>query len=110
MRLGCISPSEGNQLYTLTLDGYLEGLNEAGWRGSPDLVRIGYGLTFFWRYPFGALIGESIPVYLDESLYPQTEQIFGITMEQIADMSADEKRRCLPYYNEALCLLKELNL
>ena len=94
----------------MTLEGYLEGLNEAGWRGNPDLVRIGYGLTCFWRYPIGALIGESMPLFLNESLYPLAEQLFGMTIEQYADMAADSKHRCLPYYNEALRLLKELKL
>ena len=108
--LGCVSPSEIDRLYTLTLEGYLEGLSEAGWHGSPDLVRIGCGLTLFWRYPIGAMIGESMPLFIDESLGPVVEQLFGMTVEQYADLAAGSKHLCLPYYDEALHLLKELNL
>ncbi len=108
--LGCISPTEANQLTNLALEGYLEGLAEAGWRGNPDLVRIGYGLTFFWRYPIGAIIGETMPMFINESLYPLAEKLFGMTIEQYADMTANAKFLSLPYYDEALRLLKELNL
>jgi hypothetical protein len=110
MGLGCLSLSETEHLYALTLDGYLEGLSEAGWRGSPELVRIGYGLTCFWRYSIGAIVGEGMPLFLNETLHPLAQQLFGVTVEQLADMWADENHRCLPYYNEALRLLNELNL
>jgi hypothetical protein len=49
--LGSIPISEGSRLAQLALEGYLKGLGDAGWRGDPDLVRFGFSVGSFYRYP-----------------------------------------------------------
>lgn len=108
--LGTKRFSEGEQIASQALEGYLEGLGEAGWQGNPDLVRFGFSVSCFWRYPIGSLIGEYLEWMVNEAYYPLLEQWNGTTVEQVADATADWMSWSLPYYEETLRLKKELHL
>jgi len=75
-------------LEQIALDGYLAGLGDAGWQGNPDLVRFGYAATLYWRYVFGAFVGESVTWMLDERYHAAIERATGHTMEEGADYTA----------------------
>ena len=85
---GAVSPAEELELERIVLEGYLEGLHDAGWRGNPDLVRFGYAATLYWRYAVGAFIGEMIPWMLDERHHAAVEQAMGHSMQQDAEKTA----------------------
>ena len=86
--LGAVSPADERKLEEIVLEGYLEGLGETGWRGDPDLVRLGYAATLYWRYAVGAFIGEMIPWMLDERHHAAVEQAVGQSMREDADRTA----------------------
>ena len=110
MYLGTIPMAEGERLAQLALEGYLEGLEDAGWGGNPDLVRFGFSANCFWRYIIGNLIGEFTVWWINEAYYPFMEQVKGTSIEQMADFTAEWLAWSAPYYEETMRLKKALNL
>ena len=108
--LGTIPFEQGERLAQFALEGYLEGLDSAGWCGNPDLVRFGYSTSCFWRYLFGAFIGEMGEYLINKDYYPILEQIFGEPVEQLADFIGVWMGWSVPYYHEAMRLKKALKL
>jgi hypothetical protein len=70
-------------LEDVVFDGYLEGLRDAGWRGDPRQVRLGYTAASL-RFRFAEL-DRTMDAILDESKHPLMEQAFGRSMEEIED-------------------------
>ena len=66
----------GGELEEKAFAGYLEGLHESGWRGDPQLVRLGYASAAALRYGVGVL-RLMLPFLLDETLQPMAEQFWG---------------------------------
>jgi hypothetical protein len=87
---GAVSPTEELELERIVLEGYLEGLQDAGWRGNPDLVRFGYAATLYWRYAIGGFIGEMVPWMLDEGQHAAVERVMGQSMEEGAEKTATQ--------------------
>jgi hypothetical protein len=85
---GAVDPDDEIELEHIILKGYLEGLQDAGWRGNPDLVRFGYAATLYWRYAVGGFIGEAIPWMLDERYHETVEQAMGQSMQDSAEKTA----------------------
>ena len=110
MGLGTIPFANGERLAQSALEGYLEGVDSAGWHGNPDLVRFGFSAHCFWRYPIGALIGEFLEYMVNEAYYPIVEQMNGVPVEQVADFSAGWLAWSTPYYHETIRLKKALKL
>ena len=108
MGLGTDHFAQGGRLAQSALEGYLEGLSVAGWRGNPDLVRFGFSANCFWRYPIGAMIGEFIEHMINEAYYPIFEQKYGMPVEQVADFVAEWMAWSAPYYQETMRLKQAL--
>jgi hypothetical protein len=83
--LGPIPFAETDRLADLALNGYLEGLVEAGWQPREEQIRFVLNAGGFWRYTIGSMIGEYLHIFQDESRYESLEQAWGISMEQLAD-------------------------
>jgi hypothetical protein len=75
--------AQAQALEEIVFEGYLEGLHDAGWRGDPQHVRLGYTAASL-RLRLGEL-NRVIDMILDESQYPFAEQVFGRSMEEIED-------------------------
>ena len=88
LSFGAVPAEDAFRLEQIVLDGYLDGLREAGWQGDPDMVRFSYAATVYWRYALGAFTGEVVPWMLDERYHAAVEKAFGKTMEQLADETA----------------------
>ena len=71
--------------------GYLEGLDDAGWRGDPRQVRLGYTAAGCLRYTF-AEIGRFLAVVLDESLHAWAQRASGRPIEEVLDHGAQVAR------------------
>lgn len=84
-----IPAEQVKELDRLCFEGYLQGLQDAGWKGDPKLVRTGYALTLMLRYPIGAQIGELIPGLLDQERRSRIETAF-------ENKSADELEKIDP--------------
>jgi hypothetical protein len=71
------------------LDGYAEGLADAGWRGDPHLARIGFGVATALRYgPFGPFF----TVLQHPELNAAIERATGHTVTENADCTAAVQR------------------
>jgi hypothetical protein len=70
-------------LEDIVFAGYLEGLRDAGWRGDPRQVRLGYTAGSL-RLRLGEL-NRAIDMILDESQHPFVEQVYGRSIEEIED-------------------------
>lgn len=86
------TPENSAQLYETCLEGYLAGLGESGWHGDPDLVRFSSQAALFYRYVFGAILGEGWLALQDERNYPLVAARFGVpqielVVDQIGSMN-----------------------
>ena len=70
--------AENSQLYETCLQGYLTGLAEAGYQADPRQVRFCSLAAMFYRYLFGAFLGEGWPVLRDERNHPMVAARFGV--------------------------------
>jgi hypothetical protein len=78
-------PREMEGLSEAVLDGYVEGLRAAGWRGDHRLVRFGYmagAVLHYGLFPLGVLM-------LDERLRERFERALGHPVGEIADRWAE---------------------
>ncbi len=74
-------------LEEVVLEGYLEGLHDAGWQGDPRQVRLGYAAAGSLRYRFGE-IGRFLAMTLDENAHVVAQQVFGRSAEEVLDHAA----------------------
>jgi hypothetical protein len=75
--------AQAQALEDVVFEGYLQGLSDAGWRGNPRQVRLGYAAGSV-RFRLGEL-DRAMDMILDESQYPVVEQAYGRSMEEIED-------------------------
>ena len=94
-------------LEEIVFEGYLEGLQEAGWQGDPKQVRLGY-LAAGIRYMFGE-IGRWVTICLDERLHPGFEQSIGRSIGEILDFAAVTRRIFIKKLDEARALIRMEN-
>jgi hypothetical protein len=78
---------QAQALEEIALEGYLEGLRDAGWQGDPRQVRLGYAAAASLRYKFNDA-GRWLALVLDENLHPMIQQMWGMPIEQVIDHSA----------------------
>jgi hypothetical protein len=77
---------EARQVEEIAYEGYLEGLRDVGWQGDPRQVRLGYTAAGT-RYLYPE-VGRWLALILDESLYPEAEQMYGFPIEEVFDYVA----------------------
>jgi hypothetical protein len=99
--------AQAHELDGMVFAGYLDGLRDAGWEGDPRQVRLGYTGAVTLRCL--VMIGEVLPIILDESLHFVTPQIFGRPFEEMLDHSVACRRFQFGLEDEALELLDALS-
>jgi len=82
---GGVELTQARALSEIALEGYLEGLRDAGWRGDPRLVHLGYKAAANLRYGIGAY-AEFLVQILENGL-AQSREVFGMTPEETVDYS-----------------------
>jgi hypothetical protein len=98
------------KLYVLehvVFEGYLEGLRDAGWKGDPRQIRLGYTASSI-RYLFPE-IGRWLALILDERLHADFERSAGLSMEQAWNNMASMRLLYFDYLDEARTLSGRLN-
>ncbi len=99
-----------DQLFETCLEGYLAGLAESGWDGDPVQVRFGVLVTIFYRYMFGAGLGELWGGLRDESNHKVIAAAFGLPdVGILCDLYAAQNQAYLNYYTEARQLLTQFS-
>jgi hypothetical protein len=104
--LGGIEMDKSHRLEEIVLEGYLEGLHEAGWQGDPLQVRLGYTAASV-RYLFPEL-GRWLAFIRDESLRAALEQQVGLPIDDIFDSMARMRRHLISKLDEARELMDTL--
>jgi len=95
--------AQAQALEDVVFEGYLEGLRDAGWRGNPRQVRLGYTAASL-RFRFAEL-NRAMESILDASQHPFMEQVFGRSMEEIQDHWAQVGSLCDSLTDEARGLM-----
>lgn len=108
---GAVPLEQVEGLAGLAMEGYLAGLEDAGWRGDADLVRYAFAVTAAYRYPIGAVLGETfLPIIANPAIHPAIEEASGLPIEALAQASGALLSATYPYYQEAVRLKKKLGL
>jgi hypothetical protein len=79
---GDAAVDDARQMEAAALDGYIEGLRDAGWRGDSCDVWHGYAVAAILRFGVGG-VGRIMPVLLDEQSHPFVEQLFGFLIDEV---------------------------
>jgi len=95
-----VDKTKARKLDRIVFDEYLEGLDEAGWRGDPRLVRLGYTAGSALSYGLG--YGVCAP---DESRFPRFEQMLGLPIDEVMGLAAEMQHFLLELADEARTLL-----
>ena len=82
------------------LQGYLDGLTDAGWRGDPRVARFGYAASTALRYGVGT-VRLVLPVLLDERLHARVEELLGRPKEEVFEKWAEGTRHIVTLTDEA---------
>jgi hypothetical protein len=98
--------TQAQELEDIVFEGYLEGLHQAGWRGDPRQVRLGYTAASL-RYQLIDL-GRILATMLDESRHGQYQQIFGHSMEEGCEHWVQLRSLCESLTREARELMDVL--
>ena len=95
-----------DELDKTAFDGYIAGLREAGWRGEPELARIGFTCAMVLRGLAG--VKQDLEMLRDTGGYEQMLRTHGMTrLQDVARLFADVRRfRLLKMAREARALLK----
>jgi hypothetical protein len=91
-------------LEEITFSGYVEGLREAGWDGDETTVWLGYAAASALRYGIGT-ISTVQPTLIDASQHAIVEQLFGASIEELADYWAGLSRHLVNLSDQARSLL-----
>jgi len=98
---------QARALEEVVFEGYLEGLQDAGWRGDAWQVRLGYAAAASLRYQFND-VGRWLTLALDERLHPIVLQMWGRSMGEILDQAARVGRFSYRLAQEARELINAL--
>ena len=79
-----VGVDEGQALEEIVFEGYLQGLHDAGWRGDPRQVRLGYAAAGSLWYKFND-VGRWLALALNESFHPMVAQMWGMPIEDVID-------------------------
>jgi hypothetical protein len=80
--------SQAKALDQACFSSYLAGLRQAGWKPDPRQVRVGYTFTMILRNIFGGVIGEIIPVLLNENTRQKATRKLGVHPEDAGKTDA----------------------
>jgi hypothetical protein len=94
------------ELEGIVLDGYLRGLRQAGWRGDPQQVRLGYLCTVALRYGPTLLSAEAMAI--DAEWRAKMEQRYGWSIEEWADSMVQVRRFVIQRADQARQLMAGL--
>jgi hypothetical protein len=78
---------QAQALEEIAFESYLKGLRDAGWRGDPRQVRLGYAAAASLWYRFND-IGRWLAVALDENLHPMVLHTMGRPIGEVYDHAA----------------------
>ena len=78
-----LPPEQLPALEAVVLDGYIEGLRQAGWQGDPELVRLGYLCSVALRYGPNIVFPEILA--MDPKVAEGMQQRFGHSIDEWAD-------------------------
>jgi len=94
-----IEPAQARALDHVVFEGHLDGLRDAGWRGDPREIRLGFTAGAI-RYVLGP-IRDFLGILQDEEQYAFWERALGHPMKELFDESAQYRHFALGLLAEA---------
>jgi hypothetical protein len=103
-----MEPADSARIYQACLEGYLAGLADAGWPADPQLVLFSCLTARFYRYLFGATLGELWTAMRDEYKHAMVTAMFGApSLDVLLDGWASATLGLPAAYQEISALLKQ---
>lgn len=99
-----VSPHDLSGLEDTIWSHYLDGLQEAGWHGDPQVVRLGYTLATTLRFGLNFLAG-ALPSLVRRDITATWEQIMKRPIEEIVERRGQVLSVVLQYAEEARTLI-----
>ena len=99
-----VAIAEARNLDALCMEGYLEGLNDVGWRGDPRQVRLGYAAGSAMIFGIG-YTGMEPP---SEEIIPWLEEVSGRHIDELRIQTTERRHFLLELADEALALMATL--
>ena len=100
-----VDMSQAEELDRFVFEGYVGGLQDAGWRGDARAARLGYAVAFALR---SGILQTGLSVLLDECSHERWERVMGHSMEEMADRQVECFRFHLGLADEARGLMEEV--
>lgn len=96
-----------NDLRSITLDAYRQGLRDAGWNGPAQHPRFGFAASSALRYGPG-VIRLVLPALLSQAAQADAERVLGLAFSDIIELWADVAATQAELAAEAFALLDDL--
>ncbi len=96
-----VAVGEARKLESICIEGYLNGLSDAGWHGNPRLVRLGYAAGSAICFGIGYVGLDPLP----EDAFSWLEQAFGLPIDDLMVLSAQLRHFVLDLADEARSLM-----
>jgi hypothetical protein len=104
-----VAHNRWRDLEQTAIEAYLRGLQDVGWRGTPDQPRYGFAASSALRYGPGC-VRLVLPVLLDETMHPRVELVLGIPFDQVLELWASVCHEQVRLADDAFRLLARLDL
>ena len=96
---------QASELETVVLDGYLQGLQDAGWDGDPKLVKLGYLASTALKFGFFVTLTPEFVVLANADNAKRIEVIHEQPLEKVIDNRVQLRRLIAARADEALALM-----
>ena len=100
--------SQASELEAAVFDGYLQGLQDAGWDGDPKLVKLGYLASMILKFDFFMTLTPEFIVLANADNAKRIEAIHEQPLEKVIDDRVELRRFIAARADEALALMGDL--
>ena len=99
---------QASELETIVLDGYVQGLQDAGWDGDPTLVKLGYLASMTLKFGFFMTLTPEFIILADADNAKRIEAMYEQPLEKVIDDRVELRRFIAARADEALALMGDL--
>ena len=100
--------TQESELETVVLDGYVQGLQDAGWDDDPKLVRLGYLASVVMGYGLFVILTPEFLVLASKENANRIEAIYEQPLDVVIDNRVKLRRFIVARADEALALMAGL--
>lgn len=102
---GGVPMTQASELEAVVLDGYIQGLQDAGWNDDPKLVRLGYLVSVVLGYGLFVILTPEFLVLASKENANRIEAIYEQPLEVVIENRVKLRRFIVARVDEALALM-----